>query len=97
MEAAWDEAERSTFQVEIMVLALDRAKLTMDVINIINDAKIHINALNARARKNGSAVIDLKIEINNLEQLNALIEKTKRIKDIIDVKRVTPTKVTEDR
>ncbi|MGI6225130.1 MAG: RelA/SpoT family protein [Peptococcales bacterium] len=97
VEAAWDEAERSTFQVEIMVLALDRAKLTMDVINIINDAKIHINALNARARKNGSAVIDLKIEINNLEQLNALIEKIKRIKDIIDVKRVTPTKVTEDR
>ncbi|KJS83895.1 MAG: (p)ppGpp synthetase [Peptococcaceae bacterium BICA1-8] len=90
LEAAWDETEKSSFQVEIMVTALDRAKLAMDVINIVNDAKIHINALNARARKNGSAVIDLKIEINNLEQLNALIVKIKRVKDIVEVRRVTP-------
>jgi len=97
VEAAWDEAEKSSFQVEIMITALDRAKLAMDVINIVNDAKIHINALNARARKNGSAVIDLKIEINNLEQLNVLIEKIKRVKDIVDVRRVTPNKFLEDR
>jgi len=97
VEAAWDEAEKSTFQVEIMITALDRAKLTTDVINIVNDAKVHINAINARARKNGSAVIDLKIEINNLEQLNSLIEKIKRVRDIVEVRRVTPNKVIEDR
>jgi len=97
VEAAWDETEKTTFQVEIMVTAIDRDKLAMDVINIINDFKVHINAINARARKNSSAVIDLKIEIHNLEQLNALIDKIRRVKDVIEVKRVTPSKVVGDR
>ncbi|MDK2823137.1 MAG: diphosphokinase / guanosine-3,5-bis(diphosphate) 3-diphosphatase [Clostridia bacterium] len=97
VEAAWDETEKSTFQVEIMITALDRAKLTMDVMNILTDAKIHINAINARARRNGSAIIDLKIEINNLEQLNSIMEKIKRVKDIVEVRRVTPSKITGDR
>lgn len=97
VEAAWDETEKTTFQVEIMITALDRDKLTTDVINIVNDAKVHINAINARARKNMSATIDLKIEINNLEQLNALIEKIRRVRDVIEVKRVTPNKEIKDR
>ena len=88
---------KTTFQVEIMITALDRDKLTTDVINIVNDAKVHINAINARARKNMSATIDLKIEINNLEQLNALIEKIRRVRDVIEVKRVTPNKEIKDR
>lgn len=97
VEAAWDETEKTAFQVEIMITAIDRTKLTMEVINIVSDAKIHINAINARARKNGSAIIDLKIDINSLEQLNSIMEKIKKIKDIIEVKRVTPSKVMEDR
>ncbi|MFZ5943327.1 MAG: RelA/SpoT family protein [Bacillota bacterium] len=96
VEAAWDETEKTTFQVEIMITAIDRAKLTMDVINVVSDAKIHINAINARARKNGSALIDLKIDINNLEQLNSIIDKIKKLKDIVEVRRVTPTKVIEN-
>jgi guanosine-3',5'-bis(diphosphate) 3'-pyrophosphohydrolase len=96
VEAAWDETAKTSFQVEIMVMAFDRDKLTTDVINIVNDAKVHINAINARAKKNSSAIIELKIEIHNLDQLNALMEKIRRVKDVIEVKRVTPTKVIEE-
>lgn len=98
VEAAWDETEKTTFQVEIVITALDRPKLTAEVMNLIHDAKIHINAINARVKKNSLATIDVKIDINNLEQLNSILEKIRKIRDVVDVKRVTPNKsLNEDR
>lgn len=95
VEAAWDESDSNTFQVEIMITAVDRAKLTLEIINTVSDAKIQITAINARIKKNGTAVIDLKININNLEQLNSIVEKIYRIKDVVEVRRVTPRRIKD--
>mgnify|MGYP000158889931 CR=1 FL=1 len=95
VEAAWDESDSNTFQVEIMITAVDRAKLTSEIINTVSDAKIQITAINARIKKNGTAVIDLKININNLEQLNSIVEKIYRIKDVVEVRRVTPRRIKD--
>ncbi len=90
VEVEWDEGSDYTYQVEIEILALDRARLATDVMNAIADMKIAINSVHARSIKQGKAVLNLKLEIKSLPQLNLVFDKLKRIKDIIDVNRVKP-------
>lgn len=92
VDVAWDEESESTYQVEIEVLALDRARLTTDVMNAIADMKIPINSVHGRSIKQGQAMINLKLEIKNLNQLNHIFDKVKRVKDVIETFRVKPYK-----
>jgi len=70
---------------------MDRPKLAMDIMTTVADTKTIINSIHARATKNNLAVVDLKLEIKGLEHLNFLVEKIKRVKDVMDVKRITPS------
>lgn len=91
IEVAWDAEAEAVFQVHIEALALDRPKLAMDIMTTVADTKTIINSIHARATKNNLAVVDLKLEIKGLEHLNFLVEKIKRVKDVMDVKRITPS------
>jgi len=90
VEVAWSDNSESSYQVEIEVLALDRSRLTTDVMNTIADMKVEIHSVRAGAARNNQATVNLKIEISNLSQLKSVFDKVKRIKDVIDVYRVVP-------
>lgn len=90
IDVAWDNQEGAIYQVQIEAIAIDRPQLAMDIIRIVTDTKTIINAVNARATKNNKAIIDLKVEIKSLDHLKYIIEKVKKVKDVIEVKRVTP-------
>lgn len=92
VDVTWDENDQSTYQVEIEVVAMDRSRLTTDIMNTIADMKVQINAVRARATRNDQATVNLKIEIRSLSHLEHVMEKIKRLKGIIDVFRVTPQK-----
>lgn len=88
IEAAWDEMQESTFQVELHVMAMNRPKLAMDIMAIVQEQKIVLNAINARNKK-GHADVELKLEIRSLEQLHTIKNRIQAIKDVISVERVT--------
>ena len=72
-------------------MAIDRPRLAMDIMTAITDTKTIINAVNARATKNGLAAVDLKVEIRGLEHLEYIMNKIRKVKDVMEVRRVTPT------
>lgn len=88
IDVMWDEQAQATFQVELEIHSLDRPRLTLDVMNAVADTKTVINAVNARATKNKMALITMKVEIRNLEHLDFIIQKIRRVKDIMEVRRV---------
>lgn len=92
VDVTWDEGDQSNYQVEIEVVALNRARLTTDIMNTIADMKIQINAVRARATKKDHAMVNLKIEIDSLSHLNHIIDKIKKLKGIVEAYRVTPQK-----
>ncbi len=91
IEVAWDTDAEATYQVHIEAIALDRANLAMDIMVAVMDTKTIINSVHARATKNGHALVDLKIEIRSLEHMQYIVDKIKRIRDVLEVKRVTPS------
>lgn len=92
VDVVWDDNPENTYQVEIEVAAFDRARLTTDVMNTIADMKVAINSVHARAIRQGQALVDLKIEIKDLNQLQHVFDKVKKIKDVLNVYRVKPYK-----
>jgi GTP pyrophosphokinase len=91
IEVIWDMEAEAAFQVRIEALALDRPKLAMDIMATVADTKTIVNSIHARATKNNLAIVDLKLEIKGLDHLNFLVEKIKRVKDVMEVKRITPS------
>lgn len=91
LPVSWEQSEQPSYQVEIEVTAMDRPRLASDIMNIIADTRTIINSVHARARKNKTAAINLKLEIASVEHLNAIMQKVKRVSDVLDVRRVLPS------
>jgi GTP pyrophosphokinase len=90
IDVIWDHEAAGTFQVQLEVAAVDRPRLTMDIMSIIADTKTNISSVHARATKNGLAQVTLKLDIKSLEHLRLVQERVKRVKDVIDVHRANP-------
>jgi GTP pyrophosphokinase len=91
VEVSWEDNPDTIYEVQIAALAVDRPRLTADIMTAIADTKTIVNAVHARATKNNLATVDLKIEISSLEQLQHIMDKVRRVRDVLEVRRVTPT------
>ena len=89
MDVAWDEEFKDPFQVKLEVNGMDRSGFLSDIMAVLVDMKISANWVTARGKKNGGAVVDLVLEIKDLVQLEHIMNRIKRIKDVYDVKRVS--------
>lgn len=88
IEVVWAETQGGTFPVDVQIQALDRAGLLADVANIVAETRTNMISAFARGTKNKMAAIDLVLEIKNLEQLQYIMQKLGRIKDVMSVERV---------
>ncbi|MGI6554174.1 MAG: RelA/SpoT family protein [Bacillota bacterium] len=91
-DVSWDTESNVSYRVVVEVEALDRARLTTDIMNVVADTKANINAVNARAVSHNLALIHLKIEVSSIEQMNHILDKIRRVQDVLDVRRVVPKK-----
>lgn len=91
-DISWDDETDVSYRIAVEVEALDRPRLTTDIMNVIADTKANINAVNARAVSQNLAMVHLKIEVESMEQMNHILEKIRRVKDVLEVRRVVPKK-----
>lgn len=89
VEVAWDKEFRESFQVKLEINGMDRAGLLSDVMAVLLEMKISANLVTARGKKDRGAVIDLVLEMKGLEQLEHIMNKITRIKDVYGVRRVS--------
>ena len=89
IEVQWDIGKVISFQVEIQIKATDRKGLLSEVTLLLAEAKIPINALNARTTKERTAVFNMVLEINDIDHLDKLMQKLKKLQGVMDIYRVT--------
>ncbi|KJS02961.1 MAG: (p)ppGpp synthetase [Peptococcaceae bacterium BRH_c4a] len=88
VEVAWDSDFHNPFQVKLEIYATDRAGMLSDVLAILVEAKISANWVNARGRKD-TAIIEMVLEMKSKEQLDFIVTKMNRVKDVYEVKRTS--------
>ncbi|MGI6435332.1 MAG: RelA/SpoT family protein [Syntrophomonadaceae bacterium] len=89
IEVEWAD-DRGVYGVELEVRAMDRPRLTTDVMIVIADTKIHINSVYSRITKNNRVIMNFKLEIKDMSHLQAVIQRIQKVRDVMDVKRVLP-------
>jgi len=87
VEVSWEDNFDSSFQVKLEITGADRAGLLSDVMSILTDMKMSANWVTARGRKNHQAIIEMVLQVKNLDQLEYIINRIQRVKDIYQVSR----------
>ncbi|MFC4404014.1 RelA/SpoT family protein [Gracilibacillus xinjiangensis] len=89
MEVNWEneESETKQYHVDLEISGYDRRGLLNDVLQVINETKTNIIAVNGRSDRNKIAVIHVTILIHNINHLRRIVERLKQIKDVYTVER----------
>ncbi|MEW5897605.1 MAG: bifunctional (p)ppGpp synthetase/guanosine-3',5'-bis(diphosphate) 3'-pyrophosphohydrolase [Bacillota bacterium] len=89
VEASWDQGFQHPFQVKLEITAMDRAGLLSDVMAVIAEMKMSASWVTARGRKDRQASIEMILEMKSKEELDYLIGKINRVKDVYEVRRTS--------
>jgi len=89
VEANWDQGFPYPFQVKLEITAMDRAGLLSDVMAVIAEMKMSANWVTARGRKDRQASIEMVLEMKSKEELDYLMGKIHRVKDVYEVRRTS--------
>jgi len=85
IEVEWNTQSTVSYNADVQVRANDRQGLLAEITSIINESKINIVSFYSRTSKDKAANINFVLEINDIDQLNRLIRKLRRIEGVIDV------------
>lgn len=83
----WDTAERGSFPVEIEVEAIDRVNLLANIMNTIAEGSTNIEAVNSRTTRDHVAIINLVLDIQDIDHMNAVMNRIKRVSGVVEVQR----------
>ncbi len=87
IDVRWASERTTSYVAEIMIKAVDRSSLLIEVVNIVAEAKLNMKAVNARTTRDNYALIDLTVEISDRSELDKLIKKINRIPNVVEVSR----------
>ncbi|WP_442603516.1 RelA/SpoT family protein [Paenibacillus sp. KN14-4R] len=88
IEVEWAEAMEANFNVEIEITGHDRRGLLNEVLKVVSESKTMISAVSGRSDKNRMAQIHMTILIKNIDHLQSVVEKIKRVQDVYSVQRI---------
>ena len=90
VEVEWEASTDGTYQVEIEVEALDRVGLLKDMLAAVTETKTNVVSVNARVRKDKVGVVNIVVEIRNVTQLTAVIQRVGQLPEVYSVERIVP-------
>ncbi|HIY10719.1 MAG TPA: bifunctional (p)ppGpp synthetase/guanosine-3',5'-bis(diphosphate) 3'-pyrophosphohydrolase [Candidatus Anaerofilum excrementigallinarum] len=88
VQARWDDGVKESFKSTLEISAMDRSGLFTDVSALLGDMRIPIFAINARQTTDGRATMIVTIGITNIEHLNSVIQRLRKVKDVTGVNRI---------
>ena len=59
----------------------------MEITSAIGESRIPLRAINARPTKDMTVTMHMTLEISNTEQLDKIIAKLSKIKDVLEISR----------
>jgi GTP pyrophosphokinase len=83
----WAENSGRSFKAALRILSSDRYGLLADVTTVLAAMHIQIHTVVARELKNGTAEINLTVDIGNIDQLDNVISRIAKINGVHEVSR----------
>ena len=87
LDVQWESQGDASYPVELEVTAVDRPNLLSDVVQAVSEHKVNITNVNARTTRDGIVAIHLTFVVTDLEHLEFIINKIKKVRDVFTVGR----------
>ncbi len=88
IQVSWGHVPKyAKFETNLRIVARDRENLLLDITTLLSKFKINITNINARTMGN-LAILELRLMVRNLEQLEKIISAIRGLKSIQEVKRI---------
>ena len=88
IEASWPAGIGEKFTASVNIEGDDRTGLFSDVATALNNMKIYMTGISAKADKEvGTAVVTVTMEVDNLDTLDYVINKLRSVKGVYNVYR----------
>jgi GTP diphosphokinase / guanosine-3',5'-bis(diphosphate) 3'-diphosphatase len=88
VEVEWEAGQDGVHQVEIEVEALDRVGLLKDMLAAVTETKTNVVSVNARVRKDKVGIVNIVVDIRNVTQLTAVMQRIGQLPEVYSVERV---------
>lgn len=88
IEVEWEQETSGMFLVTIEVIAYDRTGLMADILAVLMELKLSVSTANVKVENTGMAGMNLGIQIKDLQQLEFIMTKIRRIKGVHSVHRM---------
>lgn len=88
INVSWTTMGQQRYLAPVAIVAHDRAGLIHDVATVVSEAGVNITSVSSHvASSREQAVITATLEIENLDQMQAVLKKLERVKGVISVER----------
>ena len=87
IDVKWKEKANISYQTEVIVKANDRTGISMEVLKLLQDMKVKIHGFTAKDTEDRTCIIDLKIEIASVDELQKIIKALRKVDSVYEVKR----------
>ena len=87
IDVKWKEKANTSYQTEVIVKANDRTGISMEVLKLLQDMKVMMHGFTAKETEDRTCIINIKIEISSLEELQKIIKALRKIDSVYEVKR----------
>ncbi len=87
INVSWAENTTDLYMATLNILAKERGGLIMDVATVLNSLNAKVRELNARDLGNDQSTAIVTLEVRNMDELRAIINKLGMIRGVIEVKR----------
>lgn len=91
LEVEWESVQERVYQVEVEVEAFDRVGLLKDILAAIAETRTNVLSMNARLRRDKVVVTNVVLDIRNIGQLHAVMQRVEKVPEVFSVARVVPT------
>ena len=92
ISVAWDTAVKTTFQVEILVEAMDRMRLLQDVVIALANSGVNVLSSSTNTHRDGLVEMRFLFEVGATERLESILRDVRAVDGVFDAHRMLPTK-----
>jgi GTP pyrophosphokinase len=85
IDVEWNSQTKESYNADVEIRANDRKGLLAEITTIIDESKVNINSFHTRVTKDKIAIVNFILEINDIDQLNKLIRKFRKIEGVTEV------------
>lgn len=89
IDVSWEEETGGLFLVSVEIISYDRTGLMADILAVLTEMKLSVSSANVKVENTGNAVMNLGIQIKDLQQLDYVMTKIRRIKGVHSVRRMS--------